>query len=89
MSLGTLGSLGVGLVWGWHFRRQLGDRRAGSWNLICAASATVVLAVTILLLYGPGPLPSVGVASVVSLVVHRLLRRQLSWRYGARAKSNQ
>jgi hypothetical protein len=82
MPISILGSIGLGLAWGW----LVGQRdQAGSWQVLkglAVGVATSLIGVEVFLLADWRALMSFVGASALAFVLHRQWRRELRQRYG-------
>lgn len=78
--LPILGTLGLGLVWGWLALRRL---RAASWSLVAIVLLLIgVQALLVVRLAGPALLASFGAGLALGALLVRAWLRGLALRYG-------
>lgn len=79
MDILSLGSVGIGLVWGWLLCQIFrgGSRNRRAINLFALAGATAFLVLQTHLLAGRSAVPWLLAAVVFSLAAHVLFREQL------------
>jgi peptidoglycan/LPS O-acetylase OafA/YrhL len=86
MLIATLGSIGLGLVWGWMLgmlggRHRASDRRWPVRNVLILGAASLLLAAQVFLLANWQALALFGGAAAVALLFHLGWLRHLRARY--------
>jgi biotin transporter BioY len=82
MLITMLGSIGLGLVWGWLMGSLSGQGRRLLRNGLALSTATLAFAIEVFLLAGWRPLALFLGAAASALFLHVLWRRELCRRFG-------
>ena len=82
MLITTLGSIGLGLVWGWLMGSLSGRGGRLLLNGLALSTATLVIAIEVFLLAGWRALTPFLGAAAFTLLLHVLWRRELRKRFG-------
>ena len=82
MLITMLGSMGLGLVWGWLMGSLSGRGGRLLLNGLALSTATLVFAIEVFLLAGWRALALFLVAAASTLLLHVLWRRELRKRFG-------
>jgi hypothetical protein len=82
MVLPLLGSIGIGMVWGWLIGTLEGHIHQPQRTIPAVSLATLLVIIEVFLIEGAGAVVVLLGAITLSLLIHVFWRRQLRLRYG-------